>query len=102
MAAQGSHLVPRFARVGRAEQRGVFHSGIDRVGLGQRGFNVPHPLELPRVLRAVVPLMRRDRLARFGRRVIDELVALAFWPALRGLELVGIAAGRDPSFAAVV
>ena len=57
------------AAVGRAEQRRVFDSGVHRVGFGQRRLEMPHPLELPRVRRAVVPLVgARDA-------VVDELVA---------------------------
>src|SRR5260370_22994036 len=36
---------------------------------------MPHPLELPGMLRAVVPLVRGERLAGFVRRVVSELVA---------------------------
>ena len=36
---------------------------------------MPHPLELPGMLRTVVKLMRGERLAGFRRHVIDELVA---------------------------
>ena len=47
----------------------VFHPGVDRVRVGQGWFEVPDALELPGVLRAVVPLVRaRDA-------VVGELVA---------------------------
>src|SRR5579871_1929019 len=39
---------------------------------------MPDALELPRMLRAIVELMRGERLAGFRRSVVDELVALAF------------------------
>ena len=60
------HVLPA---VGGAEQRGVFHPGVDRVGIGQRRLQMPDPLELPGMRRAVVPLVRA------GDAVVDELVA---------------------------
>ena len=59
----------RLAAVGRAEQRGVLDAGVDRVRIGQRRLEVPDALELPRVRRAVVPLVRA------GDAVVHELVA---------------------------
>ena len=55
--------------VGGAENRGVFHAGVDRVRIGERGLQVPDALELPGMRRAVVPLVRA------GHAVVDELVA---------------------------
>src|SRR2546422_9625593 len=46
---------------------------------------MPDALELPGMLRAVVPLMRGEGLARLRGRVVGELVALAFGEAFRGL-----------------
>ena len=69
MAAQSRKLLPVLAAVGRAEQGGVFDAGVDRVRIGQRRLEVPDALELPRVRRAVVPLVRA------GDAVVDELVA---------------------------
>ena len=63
--AQAGQLVPRRAAVGRAEEGRVLDAGVDRVGIGQRRLEVPHALELPRVRRAVVPLVR----ARARRRM---------------------------------
>src|SRR4051794_32397425 len=44
---------------------------------------MPHAFEFPWMRRSVIPLMRRERLAGFGRGVIDEFVAFpfghAFW-----------------------
>ena len=57
------------AAVGRPEQRGVFDAGIDGVGIGQRRLEMPDAFEFPRMLRAVVPLVRA------GHAVVDELVA---------------------------
>ena len=59
----------RLAAVGRPEQRRVLDAGVDRVRIGQRRLEVPDALELPRVRRAVVPLVRA------GHAVVDELVA---------------------------
>ena len=77
VTAQSGEFVPGLAAVGRAEQRGVFDSGIDRVWLGERRLEVPDPLEFPGMLRAVVPLMRGERFAGLGGSVVGELVALA-------------------------
>src|SRR5256885_5651428 len=60
---------------------------------------MPDTFELPGVLGAVVPLVRGERLARWGRGVVDELVALAFGH-LAGLRR-DAAAGRLPRLAAV-
>src|SRR6059058_3506644 len=46
---------------------------------------MPHPLELPGVLGAVVPLVRGERLAGLGRGVVHELVALTGRHAVRPL-----------------
>ncbi len=64
VAAQAGQLVPARPAVGRAEQRRVFDAGVDGVGIGERRLEVPDALELPRVRRAVVPLVR----ARARRR----------------------------------
>ncbi len=79
VSAQPGEFLPVLAAVGRAEDGGVFHAGVNRVGIGERRLQVPHPLELPGMLRAVVPLMRGQRR---GRRVVGELVALAFGRAV--------------------
>src|SRR2546422_10341565 len=60
---------------------------------------MPHALELPGVLGAVVPLVRGERFARRRRGVVDELVALAFGH-LAGLRRHA-AAGCLPRLAAV-
>ena len=59
----------RLPAVGRAEQGGVLHPGVDRVRIGQRRLEMPDALELPGMRRAVVPLVRA------GDAVVDELVA---------------------------
>ena len=62
VAAQSGEFLPDLAAVGRAENRGVFHAGVDRVRIGERRFEVPDALELPGMLRAVIPLMSGKRL----------------------------------------
>ena len=62
---------------------------------------MPHPLELPGMLRAVVPLMRGERLAGFGRRVVDELVARGLRRTWGG-RLSGRRSGLVPGLAAIV
>src|SRR6185295_19537012 len=63
VAAQPGNLVAVLPTVGRAEERGVLDAGVNRVGIIERRLEMPHALELPRMRRAVVPLMRRERLA---------------------------------------
>ena len=79
VAAQAGEFLPGLAAVGGAEDGGVFDAGVDGVGIGQRRLEMPDALELPRMLRAVVPLVRRERR---GGRVVDELVALALGHAV--------------------
>ena len=62
---------------------------------------MPHPLEFPRVLRAVIPLMRGERLARLIRCVVNELVAGGLRRARRR-RLSGRRSGLVPGFAAIV
>ena len=69
VAAQAGEFLPGLAAVGRAEQGGVLDSGVDGVGIGERRLQVPDPLELPGMRRAVVPLVGA------GHAVVDELVA---------------------------
>src|SRR5438132_5253598 len=53
-AAQSCQFMPRFATISRAEQRRVFHSGVNRVWLVQRRLEMPNAFELPRMLLAIV------------------------------------------------
>jgi hypothetical protein len=92
VTAQPGELPPGLAAVGRAEQGGVLDPGVDGVGVTERRLQMPDSLELPRMRRAVVPLVRGERLAGLGRRVVDELVALALGHAFRGGG--GLAGGR--------
>src|SRR6185437_9895053 len=98
VSAQAGKFLPIFAAVGGAEQARVFHARVNGVRIGERGLEMPHPLELPGMLGAVVPLMRGERR---GGRVIGELVAGGFWRAGRdGLSFWG--AWLMPGFAAIV
>ena len=72
MLAQAGHLVPRFRAVGAAEQRCVFDARVNKIGIRQRRLEMPDPLELPRVRRSVVPLVRA------GIAIVGELVASGF------------------------
>src|SRR5690606_12800708 len=55
--AQAVEFLPGGAAVGAPEERRVLAAGVDRVGIVERGLEVPDPLELPGVRRAVVPLV---------------------------------------------
>src|SRR3972149_8070078 len=76
--------MPVLAAIGAAEQRGVFNTGVNSIRIGERRFQMPDALELPRVRRAVVPLVRGQRFAGFRRSVVNELVAHALGHAVRG------------------
>src|SRR6266568_1144423 len=99
VAAQPGELLPRLPAVVRAKQPGVFHPGVDRVRIGEGRLEMPDALELPGMLRAVVPLVRGERLAGLRRDVVDELVALALG-TLAGFHRHA-AAGRVPRLGAV-
>src|ERR1700733_1492544 len=62
---------------------------------------MPHALELPGMLCAVVPLMRGERLAGVARPVVDELVACGLrrtW----GARFSGRRSGLVPGLTAIV
>ena len=78
--------------------------GVDHIGIAQRRLQMPHTLEFPRMLRAVVPLMRGQAACRQCiRRIVNKLIALPVrhavgsrrWFARRSARLV-------PGFAAIV
>src|SRR5690349_24736254 len=95
--------MPVLAAVGRAEERGVLDAGVKRVGMVERRLEMPHALEFPRVRRAIVPLMRRERLAGLRRGIVDELIALAHRETLGRLgQLASRRARLMPALAAVV
>ena len=50
MTAQPGEFLPVLAAVGRPEEGGVLHAGIDGIGIGQRRFQMPHPRKLPGML----------------------------------------------------
>src|SRR6266851_9804581 len=102
MAAQSGELLPRFAAVLRTEQRGVFHAGVDCVRIGERRFEMPNSLELPRMLGAVVPLMSSKGFTGFSGGVVHELVALAFGHSLWRGRFAWRRAWLCPSFAAII
>src|SRR5207245_10159690 len=84
-ATQAGQLPPGLPAVRRPEDGRILEARVDGAGVGERGLEVPDALELPRPLRAVVVLVGGERLARLGRRVVDELVALALrHPVRRG------------------
>src|SRR5258708_20448136 len=74
---------------------------MDRVGIGERGLEMPDTLELPWMLRAVVELMSRQRFPGLLGRVVDELVAGGLRRTGRG-RLSGRGSGLVPCFATVV
>src|SRR6266700_2900628 len=63
---------------------------------------MPHPLELPGMRFAVVELVCSHGRAGFGRRVVNELVALALGRAVRRRRFTGRRSRLVPSLAAVV
>src|ERR1019366_2456592 len=73
VAAESRQFLPTLSAVGRAEQGGVFNPGVNRVRISERRFEMPHPLELPGMLRAVIPLVRGEGFAGLGRVVVNEL-----------------------------
>src|SRR5207245_9174241 len=85
VAAQPGELLPRLAAVARAEQPRVFHPGVHRVRIGEGWLEMPDALELPGVLRTVVPLVPGEGVAGLGRGAGDGPVALACADAVRGL-----------------
>src|SRR5229473_3371266 len=76
VAAQPRKFAPRLAAIFGFEERSIFHTGKNRVGFRQRRLKVPDALELPRMLRAVIKLMRCQRLAGFGGDDVNNFVAI--------------------------
>src|SRR5215467_10830741 len=83
MPAQSGKLVPGLTAVFRNKQRRILYSRVYRVGIGERRLEVPHALELPRMLGAVIKLVAGERRAAVCRRVVDKLVALSFRSSCR-------------------
>ena len=69
MLAQPGQFLPVRAAVCGLEQRRILHAGVHRLRVRERRLQMPHPLELPRMRRAVVPLVRA------GHALVSELVA---------------------------
>ena len=95
-AAQSGKLLPRFAAVRRLENRRVLDSGVNRVRIRVRRFEMPDAFEFPRMLRAVVPLVSAHVA------LIHKFVAFAFGRAIGAGQLLGAAAGCLPGLAAIV
>src|SRR4029077_6104205 len=72
------------------------------IGVIKRRFQMPDTLEFPRMLRAVIPLVGRERFPGFRRTVVNEVVTLAFWRAVRTFQLLGAAARCVPGFPAII
>ncbi len=103
MAAQARQLVPGLAAIGGLEQRRILDAGETSVGIAQRRLQMPDALELPRMLRAVVPHVRGQRFAGLGRDVVGELVALALGEAFGRLQRLLVGGTRHgPGLAAIV
>ncbi len=66
---QPRELRPRVTAVTRAEERSILDPGVNRVRIVRRGFQVPDPLEFPRVWSAIVSLVCA------GDTLVRELVA---------------------------
>src|SRR6267143_779671 len=102
MAAQSGELLPRLAAVVRAEQACVLHPCVHRIWIAKRRFEMPDSLELPRVLCAVIPLMRGQGFPGFRGGVVDEFVALALRHSLWRGPFARRCPWLCPGFAAVI
>ncbi len=100
VAAQPGQFLPGLAAIGGLKERRVLHSRVNGVGIRERRLEVPDALELPRMRRAVIPLMG-SRNAVVGKLVSDRCPGLAAVVralhhlsepagALRCIEAVGI------------
>src|SRR5690606_11954152 len=77
MTSQTRPFLPGLPAIVRTHSRRVSHARIHHLRIAKRRFRVPYAVEVPRMLGAVVPLVRSQRLTGFRRRVITELIALA-------------------------
>ena len=101
MAAQPGKFLPGLAAIGGAENRRVFHPGINRIRIRKRWLQMPYALEFPWMLRAVIPLVGSEGLATFGPASYTNLLLAAFGgPAGRGLSSRG--SWLVPRLAAIV
>ena len=94
--------MPRFSAVFRLEQCGIFDPCVNVIGLVKRRFQMPHTLEFPRMLRAIVPLVGRERLPSLRRGIVNELVTLALCHAVRAFQFLRTAARCVPGFTRVI
>src|SRR5215472_19334005 len=69
MPAQAGKFGPVLSAVGGTEDRGIFNTRVNGLGVGERRLQMPHPFELPRMRRAIVPLVRARNA------VVGELIA---------------------------
>src|SRR5262249_39538007 len=74
VAAQPGKFVPRFAAILRTEYCSIFHASVNRIMFRERRLEMPNALELPGMLRTVVPLVSRKRLAGFLGDVVNKFV----------------------------
>jgi len=102
VASQAREFVPVLSTIGGAEKSGVLDPSVDGVGISERRFKMPDALELPRMLRAVVPLVGSERRARLGGCVVDKLVAFAPGRAAGASSFPWRRARLEPRFAAVI
>src|SRR5690242_2604706 len=56
-APQARQLPPGLGAVRSPEEGRIFDPGVNRIRVGQGWFEMPDPLEFPRVLGAIIPLM---------------------------------------------
>src|SRR5262245_12221669 len=102
VAAQSGEFMPGLCAVGRAEQGSILYAGIDGIWISQGWFEMPDSFELPRVLRAIVPLVSGERFSALRRSVVDELVAFAHGhPFGRGGRLAGLCTRLLPCLPAI-
>ena len=73
---QARQFLPRLPAVARAEDGRVLDAGVDLIRIGERRLQMPDPLELPRMRRPVVPLMRA-RIAIVSELIADRLPRFA-------------------------
>ena len=102
MPAQAGQLLPILAAVGRTKDGRVFHAGVDRVRIGERRLQMPDAFEFPRMLRAVVPLMRRQRRRAGDVSYTNLLLSPIGMPSGVVVGCAGRRARLKPRLAAVV
>ena len=99
---QTGKFLPGPSAIRRTKERRILDPGIHRIRISQGRFQVPDSLELPGSLRAVVVLMRRERLAGLRRLIIDKHIARAIRHTVCAHQILRLRAGRIPGLAAVI